>query len=152
MWERWREEAREKARSDFPKLVIDPLFIAGIMLYWGEGDSNLKNGHVGLTNTNPDMVRLFCLFLQEIGEVSKERIRVQMILYPDLKEPKCKKFWSDATGIPNEQFYKTQYIQGRHPTKRLSYGILMVRFGSRQLKEKIAIWINLFQQKYPLKP
>lgn len=151
MWERWREEAREEARKDFPKLAKDPLFIAGTMLYWGEGDSNIKNGQIGFTNTNSNMMRLFSLFLQGPAQVPREKIRVQMILYPDLNEEECKRFWSRETDIPTDQFYKTQFIQGRHPTKRLSHGIFMIRFSSRQLKEKIAVWIDLFQKQYPLK-
>lgn len=149
-WEQWREEAREEARKDFQNLIRNPLFIAGAMLYWGEGDSNLTNGHIGFTNTNPNMMRLFTLFLMQICKIPKEKIRVQMVLYPDLDEGKCKNFWSSETGIPKEYFYKTQFIRGRHPTKRLSHGIFMVRFSSRQLKEKIAVWINLFEQRYQL--
>jgi len=145
MWEKWREKARQEAREDYSKLVKSPLFIAGIMLYWGEGDSNIENGHVNLANTDPNMIRLFVLFLLHCCNVSQDRLRGQMILYPDLDEGPCAMFWSQASSIAREQFHKTQYIEGRHPTKRLSYGVFQVRLGSRQIKEKIAVWIDLFQ-------
>src|SRR3989344_43603 len=44
MWERWRQEHRDKAAYQFPLLKKNPLFLAGLMLYWGEGDSLMKNG------------------------------------------------------------------------------------------------------------
>lgn len=149
-WERWREKARQQARKDFNQLQKDPLFIAGIMLYWGEGDSKIENSMVRLSNTSPEMMRVFSLFLLNICGVSKEKIRMAMILYPDLNEKKCKHFWSTATGIPKNQFIKTQFIKGKHPTKRLSYGICMINVSSRELKEKIFVWIELFHKKFPL--
>lgn len=148
MWERWREEARVQARKEFKNLKDNPLFIAGIMLYWGEGDNQVGNGLVRLSNTNANMMRVYTRFLREICGVLPEKIRGEMILYPDLNENFCKIYWSSATLIPSHQFYKTQYIKGRHPTKRLAYGILIASFSSRQLKEKIFVWIDLFQKGY----
>jgi len=148
MWEAWREEARQQARNDFPKLKKDPLFIAGLMLYWGEGDSKIENSQVRLSNTNPDLIRLFSLFLQQICEVPIQKIKAALILYPDLEEKACISFWSTKSLIPIYQFSKTQFIKGKHPTKKLNYGICMIHLTSRQLKEKIFIWINLFQKQF----
>ena len=149
MWEVWREHARQQARMDFQKLMQDPLFVAGIMLYWGEGDSKLENGQVALGNTDPDMMRLYTSFLVKVCAVPRDRIRAFAILYPDLDETTCLNFWSKATELPKSQFTKTQFIRGRHPTKRLSHGICMARIGDRRLKEKIFVWIDLFQREYP---
>lgn len=148
MWEAWREQARQEARNDYLKLSQNPLFIAGIMLYWGEGDSKIENSIVRLSNTNPDMIRLYVLFLQTICSVPKEKIKLALILYPDLNDEKCREFWSKCADINDNQFVKTQYIKGKHPTKRLSYGICMIYLPSRQLKEKIFVWIDLFQRQF----
>ena len=148
MWEDWREEARQQARKEFPRLRKNPLFIAGIMLYWGEGDSKIENSIVRLSNTTPGIIRIFSLFLQKICYLPKEKIRIAMVLYPDLDEKKCKQFWSAISGIPNNQFRKTQFIKGKHPTKRLPNGICESYVSSRQLKEKIFVWINLFSKEY----
>lgn len=146
-WERWREEARQEAVKEFPQFKKNFLFLAGLMLYWGEGDSKMENSVVRLSNTDPMMIKIFSYFLQKICLVTIEKIRPQMILYPDLNEKICKKFWSEAAVIPESQFYKTQFIQGRHPTRRLTYGICVIRTGGRQLKEKIYTWIKLYQQE-----
>jgi len=115
------------------------------MLYWAEGDSKIENCSVRLTNTDPQMIRIFTHFLRKICGVPNERMRVYIILYPDLNEKTCRNYWSTISGIPYNQFIKTQFIKGRHPTKRLAYGICMINVGSRQLKEKIYVWLKLFQ-------
>jgi len=148
MWEAWREEARQQARNDFPKLKRNPLFIAGLMLYWGEGDSKIENSQVRLSNTSPNLIKLFSLFLKNICALPIERIKISLILYPDLNEKSCVSFWSAAAGIPENQFRKSQIIKGKHPTKKLAYGICMIHLTSRQLKEKIFVWINLFHKQF----
>ena len=73
-----------------------------------------------------------------------------LILYPDLSEKKCKDFWSKTSGIPISNFKKTQLIKGKHPTKKLTYGICIIQMNSRGLKEKLFTWINLFFEKFKL--
>jgi hypothetical protein len=146
-WEEWREKYRVEAENEFSHLKPDPLFISGLMLYWGEGDSRLENGIVRLSNTSAKMIEIFNLFLQKICRVPKEKIRLYMMLYPDLNETKCKNFWSKKCRIPKNQFIKTQYIKGKHPTKRLENGICMIHISSRGLKEKLFTWLNLYQRE-----
>ena len=148
-WEQWHEAARQEARKDFSKFQHNPLFIAGLMIYWGEGDSRMENGNVRVSNTSSSMLRLYYLFLQEICLAPREKIKAAMVLYPDLNEQKCKQYWSSSIGIPEKQFTKTQYIKGKHPTKRLTHGIGMLSFPSRATKEKIFVWIDLFHSQYP---
>lgn len=145
-WEKWRGEAREDATREFIKLYKNPLFVAGLMLYWAEGDSKLGNP-CRFTNTDPRMISLYIRFLLRILNVPKEKLRVAIILYPDLSEKNCLNFWSKITDMPLSQFYKTQFIKGRHPTARLSNGICMITCCSRQLKEKITVWIDLLSKK-----
>lgn len=145
-WEKWRESARNEARKLFPLLANNPLFIAGLMLYWAEGDSKIENPF-RLTNTNPKMIALYTKFLTKTLDVPRENLRVTVILYPDLSEKECVEFWAKTIGISESQFYKTQFIKGRHPTKRLSKGICMISCGGRQLKEKITVWIDLLSNQ-----
>ncbi|MEK7555618.1 MAG: hypothetical protein AAB516_02255 [Patescibacteria group bacterium] len=144
-WEHRREAARQEARKDFPKLTKNPLFIAGLMIYWGEGDSKIKNPF-RLSNTDPRMIALYTKFLIKSLNIPKENLRSTIILYPDLSEEKCMNFWAATIGIPKSQFYKTQFIKGKHPTKRLSNGICMITCGNRQIKEKILVWIDLLSK------
>lgn len=142
-WEEWRKRHRIEATKEFETLKKVPLFIAGINLYWGEGDSNLKNGIVRLANTDHRMVIAFGNFLQKICKIPKEKIRIYLVLYPDLSDTDCKNFWGMKTGIPISQFHKSQFIKGKHPSKRLERGICSIQVSSRGLKEKIFTWIDL---------
>jgi transposase-like protein len=146
-WLKWRKDCREEAKKEFPGLKTSPLFVAGLMLYWGEGDSNLKNT-ARLTNTDPRMISLFCKFIVEILKVPKIDIRAHLTIYPDLSEEKCKKYWSNEIKLPINQFDKTQTIYGKHPTRRLENGICSIRVPkSCGLKEKIFVWIDLFSKE-----
>lgn len=146
-WEKWREEHRQRARKEFPYLKKNPLFLAGLMLYWGEGDSKIENGLVRLSNTDPMMIKIIFLFLKNVCRIPEEKVKATLILYPDLDENKCKNLWSKTSGISKNRFYKTQFIYGRHPTRRLSYGICNIYVSSRELKEKIFVWLKLYQQE-----
>ena len=142
-WEQWRGQARKEALSRFPDIKESPLFISGTMLYWGEGDSNLENSIVRLTNTDPNMIKLFVLFLNKICFIKKDQIKISLVIYKDLDERVCKTYWAKSSELSESNYIKSQVIKGRHPTKRLKYGICTVYVSSRQLKEKIMVWINL---------
>ncbi len=145
-WAKYREEHRVEAIKEFSKFKNNRLFIAGVMLYWGEGDQNLKY-QVRLSNVNPKMIALFNKFLLDICKIKKEDIHLSLFLYPDIFEKKCKKYWSEKTNIKLEQFDKAQIIYGRHPTKRLENGICAIGVKkSTGLKEKILVWINLLSE------
>lgn len=144
-FERVRENARIEAAGEFKRLKSNPLFISGLMLYWGEGDSKAENGQVRLINTDVDMMKFFRHFLMKICKVPSTRLKVSLYLYPDLSEAKCKIFWSNSLSTPTDQFYKTQFIKGRHPSKRLQHGICGISVQSRCLKEKILKWLQLYK-------
>jgi hypothetical protein len=144
-WLKWREDAREEARIEFANLVKDPLFISGIMLYWGEGDSKPKNP-VRIANTDPRMISLYSKFLKESLKIPLSELRVSNVTYEDLNTERCKEFWSKISGIPLAQFHKTQIIKGCHPTKRLEHGICSLIVSSRRVKEKFLTWIDLLSK------
>lgn len=139
---------RDNAEKEFERLKNNPLFLAGIMLYWGEGEKTPKRSRVKLTNSDPMMIRLFYLFLKDCIRIPKEKICAWLLLYPDLKDEMQKNFWNKATGIPLSQFKNSIYIKGRHPTKRLSYGVCNIYVSSREFKEKIMTWLDLCQKTF----
>lgn len=146
--ERWRlkhEEYRLAAVKEFEKYKEDPLFLTGIMLYWGEGEKQQKYSLVRLANSEPEMIRIFYLFLTNFLKISPDKIGAWLLLYPDLIDTVQKGFWSKATGIPIDRFNKSMYIKGRHPTRRLSYGVCTVFVNSRAFKERMLKWIELYQ-------
>ena len=96
------------------------------------------------------MISIFVKFLREKMGIPKEKIRMALILYPDLIDMQCKNFWSHAANLPNDHFMKSQYIHGNHPTKRLSHGICMIVVSSVYAKTKILAWIDIFSKQYTI--
>lgn len=160
-WQKLHRQYREEAILEFERFKNDPLFLAGIMLYWGEGEKQSKYSSVRLSNSEPEMIRVFNLFLTNVIKIPPEKISIWLLLYPDLVETVQKNFWSKAVGISPSQFKKSIYIKGRHPTKRLSYGVCTLTVQSRALKERILKWLELYQdylrsharelEKHPIK-
>lgn len=149
--ERWRnkhEEYRLSAVNEFKKHKDNPLFLAGMMLYWGEGEKQSKSSQVRLTNSEPEMLRTFYLFLTRVLSISPDKISACLLLYPDLIDSVQKNFWSKTTGIPSERFGRSTYIKSRHSAKRLSYGVCTVRVNSRALKERMLKWLELYQNYF----
>lgn len=141
------EEAREEARADFYELKYNPLFIAGLMLYWGEGDkSQVRNG-VRLANTDSQLIRLYIFFLTHACRIPIERIKAHILVYPDLDESKCIQYWANASGLPESNFTKCTKIIGRHKTRRLLWGVCLVAVSSTYFKEKVLEWLKLFPKE-----
>lgn len=98
---------------DIGKLSDRELFIAGLNLYWGEG--NKKSGGVRFCNSDPIMIKFiikwflqslkisperFCLYIN-INRIHKKRINL------------VRKFWINLTGISIEQFRKVILIKSK---------------------------------------
>lgn len=140
------EEAREEARNDLETLKYNPLFLAGLMLYWGEGDRGTRN-QVRLANSDPELIKLFVVFLEKACRIPAERIKAYLVIYPDIDDQSTLRFWSFASGIPLSRFTKSTLIQGRHQTKRLRYGVCTVVVSSSYLKAKVLEWLKLLPKE-----
>ena len=146
--ERWRlkhQEYRNAATKEFGRLKKDPLFLAGIMLYWGEGEKQQKSSRVSLANNEPTMIKIFNLFLTKTLNISNDKIYAWLLLYPDLIDSVQKNLWSKTTNLSLRQFKKSIYIKGHRPTKRNSYGVCTIAVNSRALKERVLTWLELYQ-------
>lgn len=139
------KEARDEALKDFEILKYNPLFIAAVSIYWGEGDKSSKNGF-RIANIDARMLKLFVSFLVDICRVDKSRIKAWVLLYPDLNEDICKKYWKENIGLRDANFTKSIIITGREKIKRVSNGVCYVGFSSRYLKEKMLVWIELLSK------
>lgn len=140
------KKAEAEAIEDFEKLKSDPLFLAGISIYWGEGDKNFKNGQVRVSNIDSRLLKIFSIFLNKSCEIEKNKIKGYLLIYPDLDAINCLSYWSKNIEISLNNFCKPTTIQGRHKTKTLSYGVCTILTNNKYLKKKILIWIDLFSK------
>lgn len=133
-------EAVKEAEKEFEYFVRWPLFVAGLCIYWGEGEKTSKH-MIRVSNIDPGLVKVFIGFLIHVCGIPKKDIRYSLLLYPDLDEDACKQFWVSHAGLLRENFNKSARIRGRHKTKRLRYGVCNVSFSSSYLKKKIGVWL-----------
>ena len=136
------EQAEKESVEEFNLLKYHPLFIAGLMIYWGEGNKMSKS-RCSIANTEPAMIKLFLQFLRNICGFSNTRIKAWVLIYPDIDEKLCRSFWAGKTGLPLGNFTKSILIKGKHRTNRLSFGVCSVGVSSAYLKRKILKWIEM---------
>jgi hypothetical protein len=144
--ERVYEDARLEACEELSVLKYNPLFIAGLMLYWGEGDK-LTRAHVKITNTDPELIALFVHFLRFICLIPLDKIKGEVLIYPDLNEQACLSYWMKHSGLPKKGFFKTTTIKGKHVKRRLTYGVCMINVSSTYFKVKMMEWIKLLPKE-----
>ena len=139
------ETARREAQVEFEKYRKDPLFIAGLCLYWGEGDKKTK-GQVRIINSEAGIVRIFFNFACKfIADFPRSRYRGNLFIYPDLNEDECIQFWSTKINLSSKQFIKTTKLIGKSET-RLANGIFALVMSSRFHKEKMLEWLRLLEK------
>ncbi len=80
--------------------------------------------------------------------ISKEKIRIYVLIYPDLNPDECKNFWIKQSGLPDKNFNRCVVIQGRHKTRRLPYGVCNINVSSTYLKEKMFVWLTLLPKEF----
>jgi len=139
-------QAEREAIEEFQVFKSNPLFIATLMIYWGEGDKRNKY-RCSVSNCEADMLRLFLLFLERICGVEKSKIKAWILAYPEIDQKQAIEFWSQNIGISRENFTKTVVISGKQTTRNLKYGVCYVTFGSAYLKIKILSWIKLLSSE-----
>lgn len=140
------EEARIEAKKDLEVLRYNPLFIAGIMLYWGEGDKATK-AQVRLANTDPELIGLFAFFLRNICNIQVEKIGIHILTYPDIDDVSNRTYWSEISGVAQNKFLKSVHIKGRHKTRRLGHGVCSIYVSSTYFKVKMLEWLKLLPEE-----
>lgn len=114
--------------------------IIGLILWWCEGtksrkDKRWKNSYtypIEITNTDPEIVKLFLKLICNIYGVNRNDIRVQIQIHEGDTLGELENYWSGITGIPKNQFQKTIIRkQGKKIGK--TTGTCKIRYTDKQL-------------------
>lgn len=97
---------------------------------------------IELTNSEPNIIRIFSLFLRRILKIDESRVRGQLFYYPDLDEKKLVDFWSKESKIPKEQFQKSILLQGKNRFKPNPNGTFKIRYSCKKDFLKLQKIIN----------
>jgi hypothetical protein len=109
-----------------PELTSDPVWVAGLVLYWAEGAKTRRD--VSMANTDPRALRLFVLWLRTYVDPNVQ-FSLRLHLPEGNDEPEAKGFWRAAIGLSDANFHKT-FIKPKgtgHRRNHLAHGICTVR-------------------------
>jgi len=144
-----------KAAREIKNISHQNLLFIGISLYWAEGYKRpiIKNSReatyhpVSLTNSDPELIKIYLRFLREICGVPEGRIKADIRIFEHQNEDYLLNFWSKITGIKKEKFGKVYYgisksSLNKRPFNRLQYGTIQVRVNDTKLFHRIMGWIE----------
>ena len=146
---------RKQAADEIDKLSAKDIFMIGIILYWAEGykKSIVYGGRerthhpVSLTNSDPDIIKIFLRFLRAYCHVPENKIKAGLRIFQHQNGNELLKYWQQKTKIPQKNFNKTyQGISkaslGKRPFNRLPYGIIQIVVADTALFHKIMGYIE----------
>jgi len=139
-----RKKIMNIAASSVPFLTKESLFILGIGLYWAEGGKS-NRGMARISNSDPAMIKIVMRFFREICHVPEKRFRGHIHIHSQDAVKSAERFWSDVTGVPLDQFYKTYSIKSKASKNRrltLPYGTLDIGVCDTRLHLMIIGWIE----------
>jgi len=87
--------------------VLDPLYVAGCMLYWAEGGKSRYQAR--LVNSDPELLRFFAKFLRTCLNVPDHKMRVGCHLFADheSKQREIEDFWLRTVSLPRSCLNKS---------------------------------------------
>ena len=135
------EEIKTKAKSEIHGLTKNEFMLAGLMLYWAEGN---KKNKVGISNSDPELIRMMMKWFREVCGTTDEKFKPHLNIHSGQDELQIKKFWSEITELPTQQFGKS-YIkkEGTGHRKNILYkGTIKVEICNKNLLYRILGWIE----------
>lgn len=136
------KEITELSIKESQKLYKKSFFVAGLMLYWAEGDKSKESEIVKFSNSDPKMIKLMMRWFEQVCKVPKNKFHIGLHIHSLHCRKNIEKYWSTITKIPLKQFQKTQIKpttlgQRKNP---LYNGTCSIRIGNKDLFRKIMGW------------
>jgi len=108
----------------------------GLGLYWGEGNKrNLTAVRVG--NTDPDLIKIFVRFLEEMYGVEKRKFRFWLQVFSDMNPQAALRFWTRALDVPASKFGKITITPARSIgtyREKTKHGVVTVYVSNTKLR------------------
>jgi transcriptional regulator with XRE-family HTH domain len=132
---------RVLAKQAVKELTDEELMIAGTMLYWAEGR---KGGNsVEICNADPQFIVFIMHWFRHCLHIDESRFQAAIHFHEGQSETDIKKFWSNLSKIPLEQFNKS-YCKPPgtgHRKHYLQWGVIKIRIRrSSDLYHQITGW------------
>lgn len=144
------ETIRVNALNEIGEITKRELKLIGSALYWAEGSKQKKyrvSERVIFSNSDPNMVKLFLLWLKSICKIIESDIKYELYIHKNSDVNKAKRFWLSFLDI-NHNRLKTYFKRSNKQTQRKNVGnnynglIRIVVRKSTDLNRKINGWIE----------
>lgn len=143
----------EESKKEIGAISERELWLMGIMLYWAEGHKEKEyrpGSGAQFTNSDPQMIRLFLVWLNEICGIKATEITFSIYIHENSKNntESVKKYWANITGFKKDDFSRFYFKKSNIKTLRKNignsyFGVLRVKVkASSILQRKIAGWIR----------
>ncbi len=103
--------AKNEAHEMIQTLDVTPnlALLSCALLYWCEGEKDKNDTTFTFSNSDAQLIRAFMRLMRCALELDERKFRVRMHLHEYHNQTLQRKFWSDVTGIPEQQFSKTYW-------------------------------------------
>lgn len=134
------KEIFKKAKLELGKLSRRDKFLIGIALYAGEG--NKTDRQAGFANSDPRLIKFMMSWFKTYCKIPISSFRGAIWLHENLIERDAKNYWSNLTGIPTNQFYKTYIAKNKTESKKIrkhihKYGVFSINFSNSDQHRRI---------------
>lgn len=118
----------------------DPLYIAGCMLYWGEGTKSLNQCR--MVNSELPMLKIFKDFLVKFFNVSDDNFTIAINAYTDFHSQKeIENYWLRGLKLPRQALKKSTWNQypssSKKKSNKLEYGTCSLQICSTEIIQEI---------------
>lgn len=141
------EKIRKQAQQEASLLLHDPLWTAGVILYWAEG-AKTRN-HLSMANSDPAALRLFVTWLHRFISPDLDFV-LQLHLHHGNDESTARLFWQRVLSLPTAPFHKT-FIKPPgtgHRKNHLLHGVCTVKVrAASDHWNRIMAWIDLAKEE-----
>lgn len=151
----WKRHAQieliqARAAVEAEHLIDDPLWLAGVTLYWAEGFKT--ENQLGMANSDPHALRLFMKWADHFHEPTG--FRAKLNIHADNDEPAAREWWAAELNLAIEDFNKSfikSFIKPDgtgHRKNHLPYGVCLV--SKRRCADAFhatMAWIQFLQQR-----
>ena len=136
------------AGQEYLKYRDNTLFYTGISLYWAEGSK--RSNSFSFVNSDAEMIQLMLAWMATFLGMQKENIKARLYIHKPYANEDCESYWSQATGIPRENFGTTIYKPtGLLVKKRPGYkGCLRIEAGGVVALRKYLFWQKMMLDDY----
>ncbi|MBI2591919.1 hypothetical protein HYW36_00335 [Candidatus Saccharibacteria bacterium] len=129
-----------QAKKEYPKLIKNPRFMAGLILYLAEG--NKKHERFGFMNSDRYLVEIMVRWVKDFGNIEVDDINYRLYIHDVYAHENCEQLWSDFLQLNSGQLFKTVYKQTPHKIKKnpLYKGCMRMEISGSELYWKVMTW------------